>query len=294
MNEKKISFKVDYSRLDVINEYNTKNQRYPLVLSVPHSGRVFPEEFYKNVCVDENELRSNEDPFIDELVMNACEQGIPMAVMNIGRAFIDVNRDSIEIDPMMFYNYPNPGEIVGNSRCRVGLGLLHRITSGRKNIYDGLLDYNEALLRIKNVYDVYHHALQKMIDRTVKKFGFCLVLDCHSMPSKICNIMQDNRQIEFCLGTLFEQSAPNEIIDFVMQRLGQKYNVSLDCPYSGAYISFNYCQPRQNIYTLQMEVNRSLYEDEAVYKKSDNFQYVSTDICAMIIDLGNFLLDFKK
>ena len=77
MNEKKISFKVDYSRLDVINEYNTKNQRYPLVLSVPHSGRVFPEEFYKNVCVDENKLRSNEDPFIDELVMNACEQGIP-------------------------------------------------------------------------------------------------------------------------------------------------------------------------------------------------------------------------
>ena len=64
--------------------------------------------------------------------------------------------------------------------------------------------------------------------------------------------------------------------------------------YSGAHISFNYCQPRKNIYTLQMEINRSLYEDEAVYKKNQNFQYVSSDICAAIIDLANFLLDFKK
>ena len=79
-----------------------------------------------------------------------------------------------------------------------------------------------------------------------------------------------------------------------MQRLQQKYNVSLDCPYSGAHISFNYCQPRKSIYTLQMEINRSLYEDEPVYKKIQNFQYVSSDICAAIIDLGNFLLDFKK
>ena len=82
--------------------------------------------------------------------------------------------------------------------------------------------------------------------------------------------------------------------EFFMQRLTQKYNVSLDCPYSGAHISFNYCQPRKNVYTLQMEINRGIYVDEAVYKKNQNFQYVSSDICDSIIDLGNFLLDFKK
>ncbi len=294
MSEKQLDFKVDYSKLEVISEYNTQNQRYPLVLSVPHSGRVFPKEFLQNICVSEEDLRSNEDPFVDELVMDASDLGIPMVKLNIGRGFIDVNRDAIEIDPAMFYNYPTNSMVSGNKRSRVGLGLFHRITAERKSIYDGLLNYNEAQSRIKNVYNVYHKSLQKMIDRTVKKFGICLVLDCHSMPSKICNIMEDNRQIEFCLGTLFEQSCPAEVIEFMNQYLGQKYNVSLDCPYSGAYISFNYCQPRKNIYTLQMEINRALYEDEPVYKKTANFQYVSADICDAITGLANFLLDFKK
>jgi len=106
--------------------------------------------------------------------------------------------------------------------------------------------------------------------------------------------MQDNRQIEFCLGTLFEQSCSSEIIEFMSHHLEQKYNISLDCPYSGAFISFNYCQPRKKISTLQIEINRSLYEDEAVYKKNANFQYVSSDICDSVIALANFLLDFKK
>ncbi len=294
MSEKHLDFQVDYSKTDIIREYNTKNQRYPLVLSVPHSGRFFPPEFLDNVCVSLEELRSNEDPFVDELVADASDRGIPMVALNIGRAFIDVNRDAIEIDPGMFYNYPEGDVVSGNKRCRVGLGLLHRITAERKNIYDGLLNYNEAQARIKNVYNVYHRALQKMIDRTVKNFGFCLVLDCHSMPSKICNIMQDNRQIEFCLGTLFEQSCPAEVIEYMHQYLGQKYNVSLDCPYSGAYISFNYCQPRKNVHTLQIEINRGIYEDESVYKKNANFQYISSDICDAVTGLANFLLDFKK
>ena len=99
MTEKKIDFKVDYSKLNIISEHNTKEPRYPMVLSVPHSGRVFPQEFLDRVDVSLNELRSNEDPFVDELVMEASNLGIPMVALNIGRAFIDVNRDAIEIDP---------------------------------------------------------------------------------------------------------------------------------------------------------------------------------------------------
>jgi len=86
MTEKKIDFKVDYSKLNIISEHNTKEPRYPMVLSVPHSGRVFPQEFLDRVDVSLNELRSNEDPFVDELVMEASNLGIPMVALNIGRA----------------------------------------------------------------------------------------------------------------------------------------------------------------------------------------------------------------
>ncbi len=295
MAEKHLNFKVDYKKLNIFDEFNTKDINSPLILSVPHAGTVIPEEFLANTVCTVDELRSNEDSFVQDLVKGAAESGNAMLVMNIARAFVDVNRDKIEIDPGMFYNHPQKDSPMGTRRCRVGLGAIHRITAQNKNIYDGLLDYNEVLLRLKNVYDPYHKRLQQLIDKTLKKFGFAFVLDCHSMPSKICSIMNDGTAVEFCLGTLFEQSCPAECYEFFKESLSSKgYNVTYNCPYSGAYITFNYCQPRKKIYTLQLETNRGLYMEENVYKKSADFQKVSTDICSSIQALTKFLLDFKN
>lgn len=295
LTEKRIDFTVDYQKLKIFEEYNTKDILFPLVLSSPHSGQVFPEEFLKVVNLPEDVLRSSEDSFVDELVLPASNAGIPFLSMNISRTFIDVNRDKIEIDPKMYYNYPAVNDFQNGIRCRAGLGVIHRITSFRENIYDGLLNYDEVQNRIKFVYDVYHKRLQQLIDKTLKKFGFCFVLDCHSMPSKICSVMQENKPIEFCLGTLFEQSCPQEMSDRMKLLLETEgYKTVSNCPYSGAFITFNYCQPRKKIYTMQIEVNRALYMNENVHKKSTGFQKISTDLCYSVRAFAKFLLDFKK
>lgn len=278
MADKKLDFKVDYSKLNIFDEYNSKDIKFPMVLSVPHKGMLFPEEFLANSRCGIDELRSNEDSFVDELVKKASDAGIPMVAMNIARSFVDVNRDKIELDPTMFYNHPHANESnIGGRRCRVGLGVIHRITAKNHSIYDGLLDYNEVTERFAQVYDPYHKKLQQLIDKVIKKFGFCLVLDCHSMPSEICSLMQDTAKIDFCLGTLFEQSCPAEMHDIFKQQLEEDgYNVADNCPYSGAYITFNYCQPRKGIYTMQMEINRGLYMNERAYKKITHFQCLAT------------------
>ena len=46
MPDKHIDFKVDYAKLKIFDEHNVKDIKYPLVLSVPHKGAVFPEEFW--------------------------------------------------------------------------------------------------------------------------------------------------------------------------------------------------------------------------------------------------------
>ena len=294
MSDCHLDFKIDYRKIKIFDEANTDNIKYPLVLSVPHKGQFFPEEFLKATNLSQTELRRNEDAFVDELVMEASNQGIPMIAMNIARAFIDVNRDKIEIDPTMFYNYPNQEPSVGR-RCRLGLGVIHRITAKNHNIYKGLLDYNEVLERFENIYDVYHKRLQQLIDKCLQKFGFCFVLDCHSMPSEICNLLQDTQKIDFCLGTLFDQSCPDEMHAFFKKGLEAKnYYVSDNCPYSGAYITFNYCQPRRKIYTMQMEVNRGLYMNERLFKKNNQFSNTCKNISDNISDFAKFLLDFKN
>ena len=286
---------VHYKKLPIFEEYNTKEPLYPIVLSSPHSGKTFPPEFLANSALSEHELRSSEDCFVDEIIKGASDAGIPMIAMNIPRTFVAVNVDKIEIDETMYFDRKKPQDLIGSRRCRVGLGVIHRIVSQNKPIYDGLISYKEAMERIKNVYDPYHKKLKQLIDKCHRKFGYCLLVDCHSMPSKICNIMNEAKPVEFCVCTLFDESCPPAMSEFFGKKLAEDdYRVEFNRPYAGAFITFNYCQPRKNIFTLQLEINRSIYMDENVYKKNADFQKVSAHICESVVELGKFLLDFKK
>ena len=289
-----IDFTVDYKKLDILEEYNTKDIKYPLILSIPHSGTVFPEEFLRAVVPDVMTLRKNEDIFMKELLEPAYKQDeIATLSLNIARAFIDVNRAKVEIDPSMFYNYPKDELGLNQQRSRFGLGIIHKVTADSEPIYAGPISYKEVEQRIKKIYDVYHNRLKKLTTAAAEKFGFCLVLDCHSMPSKICSIISENPRIDICLGNLFEQSCPNKISFFVENEFSKReYYVAKNRPYSGAFITFNYCEPRKKIHTLQLEVNREIYADEKLLRKSDKFQQVSYDVSKVITSLAHFLLDF--
>lgn len=290
---KHIDFIVDYSHLNIMDEYNTAELKYPLILSIPHCGTTFPEEFLANIETSAKDLRKNEDIFVKDLLEPALAAGIPALNMNISRSFIDVNRAKMEIDPNMFYDYPKDDLGLNRHRSRYGLGIIHKVTADSTPIYAAPISYKEVEKRIEKIYDVYHNRLKELIKAIIEKFGFCLVLDCHSMPSKICSIISENPKISICLGNLFEQSCPNKISFFVENEFAKReYYVSKNRPYSGAFITFNYCEPRKQAYTLQLEINREIYANEKDLTKNADFQHVSHDISKVIINLANFLLDF--
>jgi N-formylglutamate amidohydrolase len=287
------AFTVNYQNLSVCEEYGKADPSFPLVLSVPHAGKTFPPEFLAATSRTVDELRQNEDLFVDDLVKPLAKDGLTILSMNIGRAFIDVNRDQIELDPRMFEDFPSDKITIENSRCRFGLGLIHRSAGDNMPIYRKPLSYHEVQQRIVHVYDVYHKHLQQLVAKCTKKFGFCVVLDCHSMPSKICHIVPDCDAMDFCLGDLFSQSCPPQMTAFLHNTLTERgYIVTDNVPYSGAYITFNYCQPRKQNYALQLEINRQSYANEKELTKNDNFQKLSDDLCASIRQFAHFLLDF--
>jgi hypothetical protein len=51
MEKEKLNFKINYKNIRVFEEKNADKPQFPLVLSVPHSGTFFPEEFLQNVAV---------------------------------------------------------------------------------------------------------------------------------------------------------------------------------------------------------------------------------------------------
>lgn len=289
-----LKFNINYKQLKVLETYNAKDLKFPLVLSIPHSGKVLPAEFLEKIHTAENDLHGNEDIMVDELLQKAIDNGICTIKMNISRVFVDANRDKAELDAGMFADYPLQENPIRSKRCRYGIGVIHRVDSASNEIYPAPICYDETLERIEKVYDVYHKKLNSLINATIKKFGFCLLLDAHSMPSKICTIVDTEKKIDFCLGDLFEQSCPKEISKFFATKLKKAgFNVSYNIPYSGAFITFNYCQPRKKIYTLQLEINRALYLDEKNSAKNTKFQYVSESISDSVNMLAKKLLDFK-
>ena len=290
MDEKKLKISVDYKKIKVFSEYNVEKIKYPLIVSIPHSGKYFPPEFLQNVRFDEKTLRRNEDLLVDELLQGVIDAGITTIKMEVSRTFVDLNRDRLELDPQMFYNYPKETEVLFDKHCRVGLGVIHRINYKRENIYDGLLDYHEVEERLKNLYDVYHKRLLQLVNKCISEFGFCVVLDCHSMPSKICTILDSRKGIDICLGNLFNQSCPSEMDDLLATQFwNNNYSVEFNCPYSGAFITFNYCQPRKKMFTLQLEINRALYADEESLQKTADFYNVADDVSNAVIAFASNL-----
>ncbi|MBQ7659954.1 MAG: N-formylglutamate amidohydrolase [Alphaproteobacteria bacterium] len=285
---------IDYSKLVICTEKLIGEAKFPLVVASPHSGSIAPQAFLESAALSLCELRSTEDIFIGEMVSDLALKGIPVLEMNLLRAFIDVNRDKIELDEKMFKDYPADKNLFESGHCRSGYGLIHRVNAQGKPIYKDLLSYGEVQKRIKNVYDVYHKKLNTLIEKCVQKFGICYVLDCHSMPSKICEILWDDAKIDVCIGNLFEQSCPQPDSSFLVKQFEEKgYATRQNIPYSGGYTVFQYCQPRKKIFTIQIELNRALYANEQKLEKNQNFETVKTDLYDSILAFATFVQNRK-
>ena len=55
--------------------------------------------------------------------------------------------------------------------------------SNGEEVYKNKLDFDKIKKRIETCYNPYHIELKRLIDKTRDIFGFCILIDCHSMPS---------------------------------------------------------------------------------------------------------------
>ena len=83
-------------------EYPSQGQSTPLVFNSPHSGRDYPQELLRATGLDFHTLRRSEDMFVDELFASCTKHGAPMIRALFPRAFVDLNREPYELDPLMF------------------------------------------------------------------------------------------------------------------------------------------------------------------------------------------------
>ena len=278
---------VDDSELFEVRE--PASQTIPFVYNSPHSGRRYPLSFLKSSRLDATAIRRSEDHYVEELFGAAPTLGAPLLMAHFPRAFVDVNREPYELDPRMFSG-PLPSFANCNSlRVAGGLGTIPRIVAENAEIYAGRLSVEEAMQRIDAVYKPYHAQLRQLIARTHTRFGFGVLIDCHSMPGNI-RIAGNPVRPDFIIGDRYGTSASAELSRAAMSFLEDLgFAAVRNKPYAGGFITEHYGRPLRGLHALQVEVNRSLYVDEDTLEKRPDFQAMVDALSVFMSNMAEFV-----
>jgi N-formylglutamate amidohydrolase len=263
-------------------------QTMAVVFASPHSGADYPRDFLAASRLNLLTLRRAEDCFVDELFADAPIMGAPLLRARFPRAYIDPNREPYELDPAMFAE-PLPAYANTTSpRVVAGLGTIARLVGNGEEIYAGKLNFAEVRGRLERCYRPYHKTLRDLVERTKRRFGFCVLIDCHSMPSVGAPMERDagRERVDFVLGDRYANSCGRLIVERVegtLRDLG--YAVARNHPYSGGYVTEHYGRPAEGVHALQIEINRGLYMDELAIRRAPGFAGLRQRLSSLIAEL---------
>ncbi len=265
-----------------------ERQTVPLVFTSPHSGRDYPPAFVAASALDPVALRRSEDSYVDELFAAAPSLGAPLLKALFPRAFIDPNREPFELDPAMFSDDLPSYADTQSSRVVAGLGTIPRVISNGQEIYRAKLTFAEAAERINHYYRPYHKALAALVDDTVERFGCCVLIDCHSMPSVGGPLDPDagRGRADFVIGDCFGNACEERISATVERALGARgHSVVRNKPFAGGFTTRHYGKPSSGVHALQIEINRALYMDEIKIERHDGMDRLTGHMVDVIVAL---------
>lgn len=250
-----------------------RRQTAALVFNCAHSGRDYPERFLAMTRLDHLSIRQSEDAYVDELFARAPHLGLPLLRAHFPRAYLDVNREPWELDPAMFVEPLGENINAASPRVAAGLGTLARLVAENKPIYRDRLRFEDARMRIEGIYMPYHTTLQQLLSDTLQRFGIAVLIDCHSMPR--LNRQGDRSAPDVVLGDRYGTTCAPVIVDLVETLFASAgLRVARNRPYAGGYITRSYGRPSYGVHTLQVEISRHLYMNEASLQKTAGFEPV--------------------
>ncbi|MFV0490706.1 MAG: N-formylglutamate amidohydrolase [Pseudorhodobacter sp.] len=261
----------------------------PVVFSSPHSGCAYADTFGNRSRLDALTLRSSEDAFVDRLFASAPQAGAPLIAASAPRAFLDLNRAAEELDAALIADVPRQPH---NPRISSGLGVIPRVVSAGRVIYRGKLRRDEAEERLQRYWHPYHRMLKQLLAESLESFGQTILIDCHSMPHEA---IEAHGRIggaypEVVLGDRYGAAAERAVVDRVAGAFrAAGLRVARNTPFAGAYITQAYGRPSRRQHAVQVEIDRSLYMDEArilPHPDFDTFQALIAQAVADITDIG--------
>lgn len=275
------------SGADVVAMLPALAPRTPLVFASPHSGRAYPPALLEATRLDHTTLRRSEDGFMETLFADAPLHGAPLLHALFPRVWCDANREAWELDPAMFEDALPDWVNARSARVAAGLGTVARVVATGEPIYRRRLRFAEAAERVATCWEPFHQALAALLDETQARFGFAVLIDCHSMPSVQAHGGGTTRMPDFILGDAHGTACAPALtrrVEALLTDMG--YAVRRNDPYAGGFITRHYGRPRARRHALQLEISRALYMDEKRIEPGPGLPALAHDMGRLVAELA--------
>jgi N-formylglutamate amidohydrolase len=230
-----------------------------VVVSVPHAG--VATHGFEATLSPELDVRCDADLYVDRLYRLGAPDGPEVSLAaRLSRFVCDLNRDADDVAPGAVPEHPTP-------RNADGRGFIWAVTTSGVPAISRPLSLEEWRARTA-LHATYHDALAQALGRARERFGFAILVDGHSMPSRgraghkdpghaRADVVPGDRDGTSCAPTL------SRLVGDHFASRG--YSVSFNDPYKGGYITTHHGRPADNIHAIQIELRRDLYMDETTY-----------------------------
>ncbi len=253
----------------------------PVLLSIPHSGRDYPDWLVGLARGGKPSLEPLEDPLVDRIAWRALAAGVGAVIAQAPRAAIDCNRSEEELDPAAIAGIDGPA--VG-PKAAGGLGLVPARTARDGALWRRPISRAELEGRLHDAHRPFHRAIAAGLDALMLRFGTALLLDCHSMPPR------PNRGPQIIIGDRHRNSAA-PWLSALAARIAREsgFSVGLNDPFAGGHIVAAHGAPATQVHALQIEIDRSTYCQRDLRTPGPGFERVARLVETMALRLGEAL-----
>jgi len=254
----------------------------PVLLSVPHSGRDYPDWLIAMSAGGRSTLTMLEDPLVDRLIWRALQRGCGAVIARAPRAAVDCNRAEDEVDPSVVDGARRSRV---SARARGGLGIVPARTQQHGYLWRRAISPKQLDDRLSQAHRPYHEAIEAQLAALVARFGCALLLDCHSMPPPPEGVPP----IVFgdCRGQTCDPWISADAMT-ITRRCG--FEAGLNDPFAGGHVIQRHANPSGGVHALQIEIDRTCYLEGKLQKPGKGFDDVATFLDVLAVELGQALI----
>ena len=255
----------------------------PLVVSVPHAG--IRTAGFETTLTPELDVRCDADLFVDQLYgIGTPEAPETYVAAQLSRFVCDLNRDPDDVGAGAVPEHPSARNVDGR-------GFIWAVTTTGAPALTRPLSMGEWRERTA-LHAGYHDAIRRALERARDRFGYAILVDGHSMPSRGRSGHTDvgRPRADVVPGDRDGTSCAPALSAFVTRHFESNgFSVRANDPYKGGFITAHHGRPGDRIHAIQIELRRDLYMNEDTYEITPpGFARLQHDLAGLLGALRNF------